>query len=115
MQPAYIVSTVLDKLRFHNILVHQLNAPSAAAEELATVVDDATSGLATQQQLVNLEAKLDARFAGIDTRFDSVDTRFDSLEARIREQIWRAVVIVIGVLGAMGATIIGLLIALLTR
>ncbi len=119
----------LDKLRFHNILVHQLNAPSAAAEELATVVDEATSGLATQQQLADLEAKLDARFAridarfaridahfdGIDIRFASIDTRFDGLEARTREQIWRAVVVVIGVLGAVGAAIIALLIAILAQ
>lgn len=36
-------------------------------------------------------------------------------EARIREQIWRATVVIITVMGALGATIIGLLIALLTR
>lgn len=40
---------------------------------------------------------------------------FAASEARIREQIWRATVVIITVMGALGATIIGLLIALLTR
>jgi len=80
----------LDKLRFHNILVGQMNAPSTAAEELAAVVDAVTDGLATQQQIVNLEV-------------------------RLREQLWRVAVVVIGVLGAIGAAIIALLIAILAQ
>jgi len=91
----------LDKLRFQNILADQMNAPSAAAEELAAVVDAATDGFATQQQVTNLEVKMGARF--------------DSLEAQLREQLWRAVVVVIGVLGVLGAAIIALLIAILTQ
>ena len=80
----------LDRLRFHNILVRDLGAPSEAAEELANVVADASDNLVTKH-------------------------KHEASEARVREQIWRATLVVITVMGALGATIIGLLIALLTR
>ena len=80
----------LGKLRFRNILVRDMDAPTEAAEELANVVADASDDLVTKPEHA-------------------------ASEARIREQIWRATVVVIGVMGALGATIIALLIALLTR
>ena len=80
----------LNRLRFHNILVREMGAPSEAAEELANVVADASDNLVTKHEHA-------------------------AAEARIREQIWRATLVVITVMGALGATIIGLLIALLTR
>ena len=90
----YAAGMALNRLRFHNILVREMGAPSEAAEELAEVVAGATSDLATR---------------------DELDTRLAAWEARTRELVWRAVVVIITVLGALGATIIALLIALLSR
>ena len=84
----YLVGMALSRFRF--ILAREMGAPSEAAEELANVVADASDNLVTKHEHA-------------------------ASEARIREQIWRATVVVIGVVGALGATIIGLLIALLAR
>ena len=41
-----------------------------------------TDSLATKQDLRELEARLDVRFAAVDARFASVDARFASIDAR---------------------------------
>ncbi len=60
----------LDKMRFHNILVREMDAPSEAATELAKVVDEgiteSTSKLATKTDLevlrIEMLAEMQAKF-----------------------------------------------------
>lgn len=47
------------------------------AQALAAAMSDS---LATKQDLRELEARIDARFARVDARFDQVDARFEALE-----------------------------------
>ena len=58
----------LNRLRFHNILVQDMGAPSEAATELAEVVDEATDGLATKSDLEQLRLEL---IAEVQSRFNS--------------------------------------------
>jgi chromosome segregation ATPase len=51
----------------------------AHAEALAAAMTDS---LATKQDLRELEARLDTRFAQVDTRFAQVDARFAQVDAR---------------------------------
>ena len=84
--PWYAVGMALNKLRFHNILVGDMGAPSAAAEELADVVDAASSDAATKADLA-------------------------AAEARLGEQVWRVGFYLAGLLVAIGGILIGLLVA----
>ena len=60
----------LDKIRFHNILVREMDAPSEATTELAEVIDEgiaeSTSKLATQTDLevlrIGMLAEMQAMF-----------------------------------------------------
>ena len=58
----------LNRLRFHNILVQDMGAPSEAATELAEVVDEAADGLATKSDLEQLRLEL---IAEMQSRFNS--------------------------------------------
>lgn len=62
----------LDRLRFHNILVQEMDAPSDAATELAEVVDESMSDLVTKQDLkVGLEQLRLEVLAEMQSRFNS--------------------------------------------
>ena len=52
----------LDRLRFHNILVQEMGAPSAAASELADAIDSGFSDVATKQDLLVLRLELQNAF-----------------------------------------------------
>jgi hypothetical protein len=59
----------------------QANVPAAAARRVAETLEaDMTSHLATKQDLLQLEQRLDARFDAVGTRFAAVDARLDALE-----------------------------------
>ena len=62
----------LNRLRFHNILVQDMEAPSAAATELAELVDEAVGdgkdNLATKPDLDRLRLEL---LAEMQSRFNS--------------------------------------------
>ena len=57
----YAERMAFDRLRFHNILVRGMNAPSTAATELAEIVDEgittATDGLATKRDVEHAISK----------------------------------------------------------
>ena len=81
----------LDRLRFHNVLVREMDAPSVVATELAEVVDEgieeSTAGLATRQDV----------------------------ELVIERQVNRLLRWMIGIGAVIGGAIIGLLITLIVR
>ena len=81
----------LDRLRFHNILVHEMDAPSETATELAEVVDDgikrATNDLATKRDV----------------------------EHAIANEVNRLLRWMVAIGATIGGTIIALLIALIVR
>ncbi|MCY3923009.1 MAG: hypothetical protein OXG27_11520 [Chloroflexi bacterium] len=92
----------LDKLRFHNILVGEMGAPSEAATELADVVglgiDEATEGLATKQDLQ----------AGLwELRLELLHAFKDEMNRLLRWMMAAGITI--------GGAIIALLIALIVR
>ncbi len=68
----YRVGMALNRLRFHNILVKEMDAPSDAATELAEVVDegieDGREELGTKRDLEILRLRLSTE---IQTRFNS--------------------------------------------
>ena len=88
----------LNRLRFHNILVQDMDAPSVAATELAETVDegitDATSGLATKQDLEHQRLELTAEMQRM-------------LHTQLR---W-----IIAMWGSVLAAIIGLMIVVILR
>lgn len=53
------------------------------AERIAETLADLDVASATQEDLLNLEARLDDRFDRIDERFDRVDERFEQFDERI--------------------------------
>ena len=81
----------LGRLRFHNILVREMDAPSVAATELAEIVDEgiesSTAGLATRQDV----------------------------ELVIERQVNRLLRWMIGIGAVIGGAIIGLLITLIVQ
>ena len=91
----------LNKLAFHNILVQELDAPSAAAERLADIVDEATDELATQRDVAVAEARLREDIA--------------KLNAGLHEEINRLLRWLIGLGVVLGGGLIGLLAALVVR
>ena len=52
----------LDRLRFHNILVQEMGAPSEAAADLAAAIDDGFSDVATKQDVLVLRLELQNAF-----------------------------------------------------
>ena len=48
----------LNKLAFHNVLVQELDAPSATATKLADLVDESTDDLVTKRDLAETESRL---------------------------------------------------------
>ena len=95
----------LNRLRFHNILVQDMDAPSVAATELAETVDegitDATDNLATQRDIALAEARLREDIA--------------KLNAGMHEEINRLLRWLIGLGVVLGAGLIGLIAALIAK
>ncbi len=81
----------LDRLRFHNILVREMDAPSATATELAEVVDD-----------------------GIERATNDLATRRD-VEHAITNEVNRLLRWMVAIGATIGGTIIALLIALIAQ
>lgn len=102
----------------------QANVPSTAARRVAEALEsDMTSHLATKQDLLQLEQRIDARFVGvegrfaaidarfvaIDTRFDAVDARFDALEQRFDLKLQNLETRLVVKLGALMVVLFGVL------
>ena len=92
----------LNRLRFHNILVREMDAPSPAATELAEVVDegiaDATDDLATKRDMTT-----------------AIDQLRIEMQLMFHEEINRQLKWMIGAGITIGGAIIGLLVALVMR
>jgi hypothetical protein len=56
--------------------------PERAATMMDLMPPSGADELATKRDLADLEARLDARFAGIDARFTDIDARFEGIDAR---------------------------------
>jgi hypothetical protein len=52
---------------------------------IAATVSQATAHLATKDDLVALEQRMDTRFTEVDKRFDKVDRRFNEVDVRFDE------------------------------
>jgi len=68
--------------------------------------------VATKQDVVSLEAVMNARFAVVDTRLDGVGTRLDRLEVKvddiareIRAQTWKLMTLMVAVVGVVVAAV----------
>jgi len=91
----------LNRLRFHNILVKDMDQPSEAAEELAEVVDEGMGDRTLKSES--------------DHRFELAQADLRVALAQMNERITRFQLAMLTALGAVSAIIIGLLIALLAR
>ena len=88
----------LNRLRFHNILVREMDAPSPAASELAEVVDEGIASSTSDQA-----TKQDVRSAVLE------------MQVMFHEEVNRLLKWVVGAGLTVGAAIIGLLVALVMR
>jgi hypothetical protein len=76
---AIVIDTLVYAKRLREVGFSELQA-EGQAEALAAAMTDS---LATKQDLRELEARMDARFAQIDGRLGQVDARFEYLERHL--------------------------------
>ncbi len=88
----------LNRLRFHNILVQEMNVRSETAEQLTDVVAEATDGNVTNQHLSRELELLELRVV-----------------AELRGEISRLLKWLLAAALTIGGAVIGLLIALIAR
>ena len=88
----------LNKLAFHNVLVQELDAPSATATKLAELVDESTDDLVTKQDLQDQMTLTEAR-----------------LRADFRAEINRLLKWMVGIGVIVGGGLIGVLAALVAK
>ena len=88
----------LNKLAFHNVLVQELDAPSATATKLADLVDEGTDDLVTKQDLQDQMTLTEAR-----------------LRADFRAEINRLLKWMVGIGVIVGGGLIGVLAALVAK
>ncbi len=98
----------LDKLRFHNIMVRDMDQPFEAAEELAEVIDEGMQDRAEQRDT-------DHRFSLMLAEVRAIRADMRAMQAEIYERITRMQLALVAAIGLVGATSIALLIALLAR
>ena len=76
------VAIALDTLAYARRLRDAGFSEAQAEGQAQALAAAMTDTLATKQDLQELDARIDARFARVDARFAQVDGRFDKLEAR---------------------------------
>ena len=100
----------VDKLKIANILVRG-DVPREAAEELAEAIAETLESSATddevEQRIAALDAKTDTRFeammAQMDARFAQIDARMAQMEVRIYRAIGVATALIIAAMSAWAA------------
>jgi hypothetical protein len=96
-----------DRLSLTNALA-DADIDRQKAERIATEIFDAIhDNVATKTDLLELERRLDQRFAQIDVRFAQIDVRFQQVEQQIDRMVVR--------LGAFAVVLLGLLFGALHR